>query len=93
MNKILEYMSLERPIVQFELHEGRQSAADASLYATPNDFLDFADKIEQLLADSEMRERMGAIGRKRMEEVLEWRHQVPRLISAYERAWADRGRR
>jgi glycosyltransferase involved in cell wall biosynthesis len=90
MNKILEYMALERPIVQFELHEGRQSAAEASLYATPDDFLDFADKIEQLLADSEMRARMGAIGRRRMEDVLEWRHQVPKLISAYERAWAPR---
>ena len=86
MNKILEYMALERPIVQFELHEGRQSAAEASLYAAPNDFLDFADKVEQLLADSELRARMGAIGRQRMEQALEWRHQIPKLLKAYEHA-------
>jgi glycosyltransferase involved in cell wall biosynthesis len=87
MNKILEYMALERPVVQFELHEGRQSAAGASLYAEPNDFRDFADKVEQLLADPELRARMGAIGRRRMEQVLEWRHQIPRLLEAYDHAW------
>jgi glycosyltransferase involved in cell wall biosynthesis len=87
MNKILEYMALERPIVQFDLHEGRQSAADASLYAAPNDFLDFAGKIEQLLADAELRTRMGEIGRLRMEQTLEWRHQAPKLLQAYEQAW------
>jgi len=87
MNKILEYMALERPIVQFDVHEGRQSAAEASLYARPNDFLNFADKIEQLLADSALRARMGTIGRRRMEQSLEWRHQIPRLLEAYDRAW------
>lgn len=88
MNKILEYMALDRPIVQFELHEGRESAAAASLYAAPNDLVDFADKIEQLLADAELRARMGAIGRQRMEQLLEWRHQVPKLLRAYDRAWS-----
>ena len=87
MNKILEYMALERPIVQFDVHEGRQSAAEASLYALPNDFLNFADKIEQLLADSALRARMGTIGRRRMEQSLEWRHQIPRLVEAYDHAW------
>src|SRR5688572_5801810 len=88
MNKILEYMALDRPIVQFELREGRESAAGASLYATPQDLDDFADKIEQLLADEELRERMGAIGRQRMEQLLEWRHQVPKLLRAYDRLWS-----
>jgi glycosyltransferase involved in cell wall biosynthesis len=84
MNKILEYMALGRPIVQFELYEGRQSAAESSLYAVPNDYLDFADKIEELLANPEVRARMGAIGRQRMEQALEWRHQIPKLLKAYE---------
>lgn len=92
MNKILEYMALERPIVQFELYEGRQSAADASLYAVPNDFKDFADKVEGLLANSELRAHMGAIGRQRLEQTLEWRHQVPRLLQAYEHAWRPKPR-
>jgi glycosyltransferase involved in cell wall biosynthesis len=86
MNKILEYMALERPIVQFELYEGRQSAASASLYAAPNDYPDFADKIERLLADSSLRASMGAIGRQRMEQALEWKHQIPHLLKAYDHA-------
>ena len=33
MNKIMEYMALGKPIVQYDLTEGRVSAQDASLYA------------------------------------------------------------
>jgi glycosyltransferase involved in cell wall biosynthesis len=84
MNKILEYMALERPIVQYDLQEGRRSAAEASLYAEPNNSVDLANKIEQLLADPQTRTRMGQWGRKRMVEQLEWRHQVPKLLKAYE---------
>ncbi len=51
MNKILEYMAMKKPIVQFDVVEGRVSAGDASLYAKPNDPVDFAEKIVELLAD------------------------------------------
>ncbi|HLZ83803.1 MAG TPA: glycosyltransferase family 4 protein [Caulobacteraceae bacterium] len=92
MNKILEYMAFGKPIVQFELTEGRVSAADASLYARPNDPIDMADKIEALLASPETRERMGAIGVARVAEDLSWAHQVPKLMAAYDRLFS-RGRR
>ena len=36
MNKIMEYLALGKPIVQFDLTEGRFSAQDASLYAKKN---------------------------------------------------------
>ena len=84
MNKILEYMALSKPIVQFDLTEGRFSAGDASLYARPNDVADFAVKLCELLADRESRARMGAIGRSRVEAGLAWHHQIPRLLEAYE---------
>jgi len=83
MNKILEYMALERPIVQYDLLEGRRSAAEASLYAEPNNPRDLAAKIEQLLADPEARARMGRLGRQRMVDTLEWKHQSVRLLDAY----------
>jgi hypothetical protein len=35
MNKVMEYMTLEKPVVQFDLTEGRASAGEASLYARP----------------------------------------------------------
>jgi len=83
MNKIMEYMALARPIVQYDLKEDRFSAGEASWYAEPNNVVDLAAKIEQLLADEAARAKMGALGRKRMEDSLAWHHQAPRLLAAY----------
>lgn len=83
MNKILEYMALSKPIVQFEVTEGRVSAGASSLYAEANNPIDLADKIERLVDDPETRAKMGAIGRHRVESELSWAHEVPKLISAY----------
>jgi glycosyltransferase involved in cell wall biosynthesis len=83
MNKIIEYMALGKPIVQFDLTEGRFSAAGASLYARPNDTRDFGDKVCQLLDDVGLRNSMGTEGRARVEADLAWHHQIPRLLDAY----------
>ncbi len=88
MNKVLEYMALGKPIVQFESTEGRLSAQGASVYATKNDPLDLAAKIVELLSDPHRRAVMGSIGRRRIDEQLEWRHQVPRLLAAYAALWS-----
>lgn len=87
MNKIMEYMALGKPIVQFDLTEGRYSAQEASLYARKNDPLDLADKILELLDDPVRRARMGRFGRQRVENELEWRHEAPKLLAAYEALW------
>ncbi|MEH2416615.1 glycosyltransferase family 4 protein [Nostoc sp.] len=87
MNKILEYMAMGKAIVQFDLREGRRSAQEASLYAKPNDEVEFADKILELLDSPERREKIGAEGRRRMEEILEWQYQAPKLLEAYEKIW------
>ncbi|HUQ26033.1 MAG TPA: glycosyltransferase family 4 protein [Burkholderiales bacterium] len=87
MNKIMEYMALGKPIVQFDLTEGRHSAQDASLYAKRNDPQDFARKIIELLDDPARRAAMGEYGRRRVLDTLEWRHEVPRLLAAYEALW------
>jgi glycosyltransferase involved in cell wall biosynthesis len=84
MNKVMEYMALGKPIVQFDLTEGRVSAGEASWYARPNDVADLAQKMVSLLADESQRRRMSAIGRDRIERVLAWQHEAPRLIAAYE---------
>jgi glycosyltransferase involved in cell wall biosynthesis len=86
MNKIIEYMALGKPIVQFDLTEGRFSAAGASLYARPNDTQDFGDKLCELLDDAALRESMGKSGRARVEADLAWHHQVPMLLTAYQAA-------
>jgi len=84
MNKIMEYMALGKPIVQFDLTEGRFSAQQASLYARRNDPRDLAAKILELLDDPERRRAMGAFGRRRVETELEWRYEAPKLLAAYE---------
>ncbi len=84
MNKIMEYMALGKPIVQFALTEGRFSAQQASLYARRNDAVDLADKILDLLADEGKRRQMGEAGRRRVIDHLAWPHEVPKLLSAYE---------
>lgn len=90
MNKIMEYMALEKPIVQFDLTEGRVSAGEASLYAAHNDYVDLAEKILELLDDPERRRRMGEFGRARVLSELSWAHQAPKLLAAYDRLWGQR---
>jgi glycosyltransferase involved in cell wall biosynthesis len=90
MNKIMEYMALGKPIVQFDLAEGRFSARAASLYAKKNDVVDMAVKIVELIDDPERRLEMGRYGRNRVERELEWHHEAPNLLAAYERLWSDR---
>lgn len=91
MNKVLEYMALGKPIVQFDLTEGRYSAQDASLYAERNNARDIADKIVMLLDDPERREKMAAIGRERILNELSWDHTSRALISAYDNYFRSRG--
>lgn len=86
MNKILEYMAFSKPIVQFEVTEGRYSAQDASLYAEPNNTTDMAEKILSLIDDPARSAEMGVIGRTRVEQELSWDYQVDTLIAAYQRA-------
>jgi glycosyltransferase involved in cell wall biosynthesis len=92
MNKIMEYMALGKPIVQFDVKEGRKSAQAASLYAAPNDPIDFADNILRLIDSPDLCRRMGEIGRTRLHDVLAWHHQEPKLLRAYEALFGSRRR-
>ncbi len=91
MNKIMEYMALRKPVVQFDLTEGRCSAQQASLYARQNDPFDLAAKIVELLDDPARRAAMGAFGRRRVLNELEWRHEAPKLLAAYQALWQHLG--
>ena len=84
MNKIMEYMALGKPIVQFDLAEGRFSAGEASLYAEKNNIQDMAVKIIELMDDEDRRHKMGEYGRKRVVDTLSWEHEVPKLLAAYD---------
>ncbi|TME05648.1 MAG: glycosyltransferase family 4 protein [Chloroflexi bacterium] len=87
--KTMEYMAMEKPVVAFDLAETRLSAQGAALYAIPNLVEDFADRIETLLDDDELRLKMGAIGRQRVEEELSWDHTKKNLLLAYEKLFSS----
>jgi glycosyltransferase involved in cell wall biosynthesis len=84
MNKTMEYMTFELPVVAFDLRETRVSAADAAVYATPNDVEEFAKLLVDLVDDEPRRRAMGRLGRARIEEELAWEHQAPRYVGVYE---------
>jgi glycosyltransferase involved in cell wall biosynthesis len=89
MIKILEYMALGKPIVQFDLREGRFSAQDAAVYADPaNQVPNFAAKITWLLDHPEERRKMGEFGRRRVEKELAWEYSVQNMLAAYEKAFS-----
>lgn len=84
MLKTMEYMAMARPVVAFDLPETRYSAQEAALYATSNRIEEYVDKIELLLNDEALRLKMGAFGRKRVEEELSWNQTQKHLLRAYQ---------
>jgi glycosyltransferase involved in cell wall biosynthesis len=84
--KVTEYMCVGRPVVAFDLNEVRYSAGDAALYASANDELDFAGKIDSLLDDAGERQRRGQLGAQRVRDFLAWDHSKQALYAAYDRA-------
>ncbi len=93
MNKVLQYMAYGRPVVLFDLTEGRRAAGDAALYARPNEPADFAAKILQLLDSEPLRRDLGRRGRRRIEESLNWDREKGSLLEAYQSALAPARRR
>ncbi len=91
MNKVLEYMALGKPIVQFDLKEGRHSAQDASLYAKNNDYKDLAEKIIYLLDSPALRQIMQRSGQQRINTQLQWTKQKTYLIQAYQKLLKNKG--
>jgi glycosyltransferase involved in cell wall biosynthesis len=85
MNKTMEYMAFELPVVAFDLRETRISAADAAVYVKPNDERSYAEAIVTLMDDEAERTRMGKLGRLRVEQELAWSHQERAYLGVYGR--------
>jgi glycosyltransferase involved in cell wall biosynthesis len=85
MNKTMEYMSFELPVVAFDLRETRVSAGAAAVYVEPNDVHQYAQAIVDLADDAAARAQLAKIGRARVEEELAWEFQARAYLDVYER--------
>ena len=93
MNKTLEYMAMGVPVVSFDLAETRVSAADAAVYASPNDPSDLARRAIEVLTDTDRGAWRGREGQARIAGPLSWANSVNELRRAYELALNVRGER
>jgi len=84
MNKTLEYMAFELPVVAYDLKETRVSAGPAAVYAEPNRVDSYAKAIVELLDDEPRRRWMGSHGRQRIEQELGWTHQRGNYVAVYD---------
>ena len=84
MNKSMEYMAFELPVVAFDLRETRVSVADAGIYVVPNDVHEYARAIVELIDDEPKRVLLGKLGRTRVEQELAWNHQKEAYLRVYQ---------
>lgn len=84
MNKTLEYMAFELPVVAFDLKETRVSAGDAATYVQSGDIAGYARAIVELLDDDDERSVMGKAGRIRIEQELGWSYQRDIYVAVYD---------
>jgi len=89
--KVAEYMAAGKPVVAFDLTETRRTAGDAARYATRDDPAAFADAIDAVLGDDELRREMGAEGVRRVRTSLSWTYSERSLLEAYARALRKAG--
>ena len=84
MNKLMEYMMLEKAVIAFDLPETRVSGGDAVVYVSGDSADALAATIMDLASDEQRRKSLGQKGYERVANNLAWHHQSPYLISVYQ---------
>ena len=92
MNKSMEYMAFELPVLAFDLRETRVSTGDAAVYVRPNNMHDYAVALADLMDDEPRRRKLGRLGRVRVEQELAWSHQKKAYVDVYDSLTTDRRR-
>jgi hypothetical protein len=85
MNKTMEYMAYALPSVSFDLLETRASGGSAVLYVRSGDVHAFADAVEHLLDDHELRAALAMRARERVSTLLDWRPQRKAFVQVFDR--------
>jgi glycosyltransferase involved in cell wall biosynthesis len=90
--KIGEYMAMGKPIVAYDLDETRYTAQQAAIYVEPGNIQEFGRATAELMDESEQRQHMGEIGRRRILDELGWEYQQEQLLRAYAIALSQNGK-
>ena len=90
MNKTMEYMAFELPVVAFDLKETRVSADDAAVYVRAQRRRGLRRRDRRRSSTIPTAGDGGEHGRERVEDVLAWHHQAPRYVGVYERLLGER---
>jgi glycosyltransferase involved in cell wall biosynthesis len=84
MNKTMEYMAYAVPSVAFDLVETHLSGGDTVLYVPSGDVAAFADAVERLLDDDDLRLDLALRARRRVVEELDWQPQSAAYVGVYD---------
>lgn len=85
MNKTLEYMAFELPVVGYDLIENRRSAGPAGVFVDDDSVQSLGQAVVDLVDDPERRAKLGALGRQRVESSLRWSKQAPVYVDVFRR--------
>lgn len=84
MNKTMEYMAYALPSVAFDLVETRVSGADTVLYVPSGDVSAFADAVEHLLDNDDLRLAKAFEARRRVVAELDWAPQSRKYVAVFD---------
>jgi glycosyltransferase involved in cell wall biosynthesis len=83
--KLFEFMALGMPVVLSDLPPSRPFVGDGvcATMVPPDNYAAYANAIITLLDDANLRQKMGAEGRRRVQEGYNWEHESQKLIALY----------
>lgn len=84
MNKTMEYMSFGLPTVSFDLTETRVSGGESMLYIESGNISAFADAVEHLIENPDLRAELGREARARAVQALDWRPQAEAYVAVFD---------
>ena len=82
--KLLYYMAMGVPVVVFDTPVNREILGDLGVYAKLNDSISFAQEIENLLLQDELRRSLGEKLRERVVNNYSWKKAGERIMKIYE---------
>jgi glycosyltransferase involved in cell wall biosynthesis len=85
---LIEAMACRKPVIASDLPGVRSIVADSQdgFLIPPDNPAELASRIQQLIDDPHLREKMGAGGRAKIEDRYAWPKIIPRLLRMYEEA-------